>query len=209
MKSPEHSNVMVVNGWLAGCEVQNLRVDTGADRTIVRQDFIPEEAYTGEMVRLDSWRGAQFSSHRVACITIKVGTVEVTTKVAVVDHLDCPAMLGSDLGIPLTKEMMRKVVAQLEENQSVTSEEGMVSEVMESVPIRSTRAQVERESEREKDDEIASARAECTPTPLSEVFDFPDSYFEQDPVPTPVAELCIWPEDACHCLVWAVLTLTS
>ena len=195
VKSPEHSNVMVVNGWLAGCEVQNLRVDTGADRTIVRQDFIPEEAYTGEMVRLDSWRGAQFSSHRVACITIKVGTVEVTTKVAVVDHLDCPALLGSDLGIPLTKEMMRKVVAQLEENQSVPSEEGKVSEVMESVPIRSTRAQVEREREREKENEIASARAECTPTPLSEVFDFPDSYFEQDPVPTPVAELCTWPED--------------
>ena len=31
--------------------------------------------------------------------------------------------------------------------------------------------------------------------PLSDILDFPDSYFEDDPVPTPVAELCTWPEE--------------
>ena len=40
----------------------------------------------------------------------------------------------------------------------------------------------------------ASAQAECVPIELSDVFDFPDEYFEQDPVPTPVEELEVWPE---------------
>ena len=185
VKSPELSKVMVVSGWLAGCEVDNLRVDTGADRTVVRQDYVPKEAYTGEVVRLDSWRGAQFSDHKIASIAIKVGQVEVIAKVAVVQQLDCPALLGSDLGRPLTKELMKRVVDQLE---------GESDEKRDSEPVRSTRAQVEKEEAREKEDEIASAQAECVPTPLSDVFDFPDSYFEQDTVATPVEELSEWPD---------------
>ena len=67
---------MSVNGCLAGVEVKGLRVDTGADRTVVHQDFIPKVAYTGKSVVLDSWRGAQTSEHKVAKIAIKVGLVE-------------------------------------------------------------------------------------------------------------------------------------
>ena len=185
VKSPEHSKVMVVSGWLAGCEVDNLRVDTGADRTVVRQDFVPEDAYTGEVVRLDSWRGAQFSDHKIASIAIQVGSVEVIARVAVVEQLDCPSLLGSDLGRPMTKELMKMVVAQLDEESE---------EVRDSEPDRSTRAQAEKEDARDKEDELASAQAECVPIPLSEVFDFPDAYFEQDPVATPVEELSEWPE---------------
>ena len=48
VRSPEHSCVMSVDGWLAGTRVTGLRVDTGADRTIVRKEFVPEVAYTGE-----------------------------------------------------------------------------------------------------------------------------------------------------------------
>ena len=46
----------------------------------------------------------------------------------------------------------------------------------------------------EKEEELASAQAESDPLPLSEILDFPDSYFEEDPVPTPVSELSTWPE---------------
>ena len=184
VKSPELGSVMIVKGCLAGCEVDNLRVDTGADRTVVREDFIPKEAYTGERIRLDSWRGAQISDHRVARIVIKVGNVEQLAKVAVVEHLDCPALLGSDLGRPLWRELMSRVVAQLEEG----CESKVVGE-----PVRVTRAQAKREAAKEHEEDMASAQAECNPTPLSEIFDFPDSYFEQDPVPTSVDELEEWP----------------
>ena len=112
--------------------------------------------------------------------------MEELAKVAVVEHLDCPALLGSDLGRALTKEMMRTVVAQLEEGDDETER---VSE-----SVRVTRAQAKKEAARQREDDIASAQAECEPTPLSDVLDFPDSYFEQDIVVEPVEELSEWPE---------------
>ena len=76
VKPQEKCADMSVDGWLAGSAVSGLRVDTGADRTVVRQDFVPEQAYTGKSVLLDSWRGSQTSRHKVAKIVIKVGSVE-------------------------------------------------------------------------------------------------------------------------------------
>ena len=144
VKSPELSKVMVVEGYLAGRKVNNLRVDTGADadRTVVRQDFVPEGAYTDEVVRLDSWRGAQLSDHKVAELVIKVGEVQQLAKVAVVEHLDCPALLGSDLGRPIIREMMKRVVAQLDGCDSESESEGE--------PVRITRAQAKKEAARQK-----------------------------------------------------------
>ena len=114
-------NATSVDGCLAGVEVKGLRVDTGADRTVVHQDFIPKVAYTGKSVVLDSWRGAQTSTHRVAKISIKVGLVEEVTEVAVVDTLDCPALLGSDLSNSLKIELMTRLMTQLKEDQAVES----------------------------------------------------------------------------------------
>ena len=118
------SKMPVVDGWLAGLAVSGLRVDTGADRTVVHQDFIPRRANTGKSVVLDSWRGAQTSKHKVAKIAIKVGTVEEIKEVAVVDTLDWPALLGADLSIPLKVELMGKVIAQLKGAQPVESGKG-------------------------------------------------------------------------------------
>ena len=182
---------MSVDGLLAGIEVKGLRVDTGADRTVVHQDFIPKTAYTGRSMILDSWRGAQTSKHRVARITIKIGLVEEVKEVAVVDTLDCPALLGSDLSNSLKVEMMGMVMDKLKSVQPVDSGKGQQSEI---TPVRNTRSQVKREILEEKEDALASAQADNDPLPLSEILDFPDSYFEEDPVPTPVSELSTWPE---------------
>ena len=152
VKSPEHSKVMVVSGWLAGCKTDKLRVDTGADRTVVREDFVPKAAYTGEVVRLDSWRGAECTDHELASIAIKVGDVEVVSTVAVVEQLDCPALLGSDLGKEMTKELMKTVVAQLDDESK---------EVQGGEPVRTTRAQARKEAAKVKEDDMASAQAEC------------------------------------------------
>ena len=81
---------------------------------------------------------------------------------------------------------MKRVVAQLDECDSESKPR------VESV--RNTRAQAKKEAAEDREDDVASAQAECEPTPLGDVFDFPDSYFEQDPVPTPMEELEEWPE---------------
>ena len=189
VKSPVQSDVMVVSGWLAGCLSDQLRVDTGADRTVVRADFVPEAAYTGDVVGLDTWRGNDCSEHKLARLTIKVGDVEVQSTVAVVEQLDYPALLGSDLGEAMTRELMNAVVAKLDaEEKPVTSVE----------PIRVTRAQAKKIAAEERENDIASAQAECLPVSLNEVFAFPDSYFEQDEVydatVEPINELSEWPE---------------
>ena len=118
------SKMPVVDGWLAGLAVSGLGVDTGTDRTLVHQDFIPRRAYTGKSIVLDSWRGAQPSKHKVAKIAIKVGTVEEIKEVVVVDTLEWPALLGADLSIPLRVELIGKVIAQLKGAQPVESGKG-------------------------------------------------------------------------------------
>ena len=91
MRSLGHSSVMPVEGSLAGQPAKGLRIDTGAEKTVVRQDYVPQVAYTGQSCMLDTWRGAQPSKHKLARITIKEGSVEVLQEVAVAESLDCPA----------------------------------------------------------------------------------------------------------------------
>ena len=106
VRSPGHSSRMLVDGCLAGQIAKNLRIDTGAEKTVVRQDYVPEVAYTGKSCMLDTWRGSQPSRHRLARIAIQVGSVEVTREVAVAEKLDCPALLGADLGDDITVTLM-------------------------------------------------------------------------------------------------------
>ena len=54
--------------------------------------------------------------------------------------------------------------------------------------VRATRAQIAKENEERLQDDIASASSEAEPVSLADVFDFQDSFFEQEPVPTPVEE---------------------
>ena len=98
MKPQGGTAAMMVDSCLAGLVAKGLRIDTGADRTVVRKDYVPEIAFTGNYINLDSWRGAQPSQHKLARINIKVGSVEALCEVAVADKLDCPALLGADLG---------------------------------------------------------------------------------------------------------------
>ena len=110
-----------VDGLLAGVQVKGLRVDTGAEITVVHEDFIPSATYTGETVVLDSWRRAQFSTHRVARIAIQVGKVKVEAEVAVTDTLGCPALLGPDLGLTMLKELIKSVIDQVEDESACES----------------------------------------------------------------------------------------
>ena len=70
-------------------------------------------------------------------------------------------------------------------------EEEVVEQEVE--PVRATRAQVRREGLEDEQNVQALAQSECDPLPLSAILDFPDSYFEEDPVPTLVEKLSSWP----------------
>ena len=103
---------MLVDGSLAGLVANGLRVDTGADRTVVRRDLVPMSSYTGKYIQLDSWRGGQPSKHKLARIKIRVGSAEAACEVAVVDKLDCPVLLGVDLGREFMTSVLTRFLSQ-------------------------------------------------------------------------------------------------
>ena len=193
VKSPEPSSLMMVKGRLAGSMMSGLRVDTGADRTLVREDCIPKGAYTGETIMLDSWRGSQFSKHRVALITIEVEGVSVQAKVAVVAQLDCPALLGRDLGAKMTVKLLSMVLERAKENDTecevdVVTKQEVVNQVVSSEVVRVTRAQAEKARKEEVADELASANSGSDPLPLESIFGFDDEFFEDEVLKEGVAD---------------------
>ena len=177
--SSESKNDMLVDGWISGSKVSGLRVDTGAERTIVRSDFVPDSAYLNKSVILDSWRGKQFSKHRVARLLIKVGEREAVVEAAVVDRLVCPALLGNDLGMPMTVHLLSMLLEKVKEEEA--EEEKVYS-------VRMTRAHEIIDEKKDREDVLASVRSEAKPVLLEDIFYFSDSLFEQDPLPTLVEE---------------------
>ena len=175
---PNAASGQLVDGLLAGVLVKGLKIDSGAEITVVHKDFIPRGAYTGSSVLLDSWRKGQFSRHRVARIAIQFGEVKEVAEVAVSDSMRYPALLGSDLSRPMLKELFLRVLDQIDD----VSAELKVGE------------QVALEEVRDMVDEIARAKADFVPETLAAVFDPPDSYVERDSVATLVEELNEWPD---------------
>ena len=169
-----------VDGFLAGEAVKGLQVDTGSGSTLVHKDYIPRAAYTGRTAVLDSWRGGQRSRHKLARITIKVDDVEVLAEVVVVDTLECPAILGTNLGSELTV----KLIGLLLEAAKLNCEENVVPMQAEEVVVnfvRDTEAQVDEVKVEEELDAITAAPN--VSKPLSEIFNFSDELFVEDPIP--------------------------
>ena len=198
VKSPDCESLIEVDGCLAGIPVKGLQVDTGASRSVVSSKYIPQSAYLGKFITLDSWRGRQLSKHQLAKIAIKVDDVTVDNVVAVAEQLDCPALLGMDLGADMTVKLTGIVFAKAKAARTVceTNEVTMHDEVVE--PVKVTRAQAKKIAAEERENDLASAQSECLPVSLNEVFDFPDSYFEPDEAcdvtVDPVQESSEWPE---------------
>ena len=103
--NPVSNSNLLVDGFLNGRSVPGMRIDSGADESVVRKDFISEDDYTGETITLDSWRGSQVSKHRIALCKIEVDGCSVLAKVAVVDQLEYPALLGVNLGDQMTDKL--------------------------------------------------------------------------------------------------------
>ena len=209
VRSPDSESLIEVDGCLAGIPVCGLQVDTGASRSVVSAKFVPKTAYLGKSITLDSWRGRQLSKHQLAKIAISVGNVSVDAVVAVAEQLDCPALLGTDLGADMTVQLTGIVFAKAKAAQvaSVIDEVPMqVVSVKDEVPmhdvvvdqVRVTRAQAKKAEAEEKANDLASTQSESQPVALEDIFDFPDSYFEPEDVcdatVLPLEEAVEWPE---------------
>ena len=209
VRSPEGNHRKEVDGYLAGVLVSGLRIDTGADRSIVNAQYVPKNAFLDQSVILDSWRGKQFSKHRLAKLKIKIGDTETDAVVAVADQLECPALLGNDLGTDMDFELMSVLFEKVKQAKSGSETRQPAPPVVKNVVTKqpvvncendevnmqqyetiraTTRAQEAKQIEETRQDEIASANSDCDPIPLSDILDIQDSFFDQDPVPTPILD---------------------
>ena len=168
-----------------GCKlIAGMRYDSGCDRTVVDKALVPLEAYIGQKVTLKGWRGRQTSTHEMAKIDITVGkVVHKMKKVAVAEGMEYPALLGADMSRAIKCEIMRRVMEEWESEGEVGHAKEVVSEA-----VRVTRAQAQKQKEAEQADDLASEESQCTPIPLSDVFDFGDEMFDNS-IATPLAEL--------------------
>ena len=169
---------MTVDALLVGRPVKAL-VDTGCRRTLVHSDYVPSACYTGRKVRLCDWTGGRFSNHRLAKIVIQVGDVKRLAEVAVDDSLDCPALLGMDLGAVITEKLMGIVFANVKAAR-IVSENEVTMHVDTVEPVKVTGAQAKKLAAEDRENDLASAQSECVPVALTDVFNFSDSYFEEE-----------------------------
>ena len=203
-ESPAKGDKMFVSGWIGGSPVEKLKIDTGADRSLVRKDLVPPTAYTGEVVNLVTWKGNDPSKHNLAKVAIRVGDMEVLATMAVVEQLDCPALLGPDMGDAMTRHLLKTVLTNMDvDNVSVevpmqldivNSE--VTKQVVQSEVVRVTRAQAEKARKEEVANELTSANSGSEPLALADIFDFEDEFFDDDKslpdpnvLPTPLHEL--------------------
>ena len=190
VKSPESEELIEVPGVLAGVPVEGLVIDTGACRSVVDAKYIPQSAYLGKSIVLDSWRGKELSRHRLAKISIQVEDVSADVVVAVAEagELDGPALLGRKVGPALYAKLCEIAAAKANAalRASVNDEvpTHMVnSEVTMQLPtevVGVTRAQSEKARREEVANELASANSGSEPLALSDIFDFDDQFFEDD-----------------------------
>ena len=172
-----------VDGWIGSKLIKGMRYDSGCDRTVVDRTLVPQEAYIGQQVTLKGWRGKQTSTHEMAKVDITIGkVVHKHKRVAVAEDMEYPALLGADLSRSVKCEIMRKVMQDWESEGEV----GHAKDEYEAVRV--TRAQAKKQTEAEQADDLASEESECTPVPLSDVFNFEDEMFENS-IATPLAEL--------------------
>ena len=203
----EVAEPMWVDGWIGETVIKGMRFDSGSDRTVVDSKFVPADAYLGRRVVLKGWRGKQASIHELAKVTIRVGDkLHKLKKVAVEANMEYPALLGADLNRAMQGEIMKGVLEEWAEEPVVSEVEAseLVSEprvegppakdAMLSEAVRVTRAQARKERESDEVDVAASEQADCSPTPLAQIFDFDDDLFLGDREATSVAELSAWPQ---------------
>ena len=197
----------VVTGFVAGFPVKGMKIDTGADRTIIDAKHIPRSAYLGKTITLDTWKGRQYSKHPLAKLSIEIGGVSTVAVVAVGENFDSSALLGRDLGPAMTAKLasimvdsanatlssselevpMQMVIVEPDEVFDVTVEP--LSEIdsesdsdVTAVPKQSEDIVVTKQHVELEVVSTTRAQSECNSEALAVVLDVPEAYSEPDVV---------------------------
>ena len=137
-----------------------MKLDSGAQHTLVSAKTVTRDDYTGDTVPL---RMADGKEHHLplAVVHIQLGSDHILSTVAVSDRLGDDALLGTDL--PVFNELLRQA----------TTERAHAAEVLQVQTRCQTR---QAEAEKRADDEATSS-SNARMTALDREFDFDDSLF--------------------------------
>ena len=169
VRSPGSAPVIEVTGLIAGVPVKGLQIDTGAGRTVIDAKHIPRSAYLGKSITLDTWKGRQYSEHKLAKLSIVIKGVSTVAVVAVAEDFGCPALLGLDLG-PAMSAKITGIVADRTKAALTISESDSTVVLMHSDSKVVTKQQVK--------SEVPRTQLECKPVALADVLDLPEVYLE-------------------------------
>ena len=194
VRSPGSAPVIEVTGLIAGVPVKGLKIDTGAGRTVIDAKHIPRSAYLGKSITLDTWKGRQYSEHKLAKLSIVIDGVSTVAVVAVAEDFGCPALLGLDLGPAMSAKITGIVADRTKAALIISESEVPMQVVIDEVPmqivndgvpkqdvVRVNRSHPKQAAAEEQANEIAPAQAESQL--IVEFFGFPVSSIEPDKAP--------------------------
>ena len=138
----------------------SIKLNSGAQHTLVHRDVVKQTAYTGDSIKLKVADGYVIELP-LAEVTFQFAEERVKYTVAVSPDIEEDVLLGTDL--PLTNELLRQETTRRAE--------------MAKVQAVSTRAATKYQKEREHADEEATRTAGARISPLGETFDFDDDIF--------------------------------
>ena len=194
VRAPGSAPVIEVTGLIAGVPVKGLQIDTGAGRTVIDAKHIPRSAYLGKSITLDTWKGRQYSVHKLAKLSIVINGVSTVAVVAVAEDFGCPALLGLDLGPAMSAKITGIVADRTKAALIISESEVPMQVVIDEVPmqivndgvpkqdvVRVNRSHPKQAAAEEQANEIAPAQAESQL--IVEFFGFPVSSIEPDKAP--------------------------
>ena len=207
IRSPGSTPGFVVTGFVAGVPVKGMKIDTGADRTIIDAKHIPRSAYLGKTITLDTWKGRQYSKHPLAKLSIKIGGVSTVAVVAVGENFGSPALLGFDLGPAMSAKLASIVVDRTKATLNISElEVSMQKVIVEPDEVIDATVEPLTDSDSDSDSDVTAvpkqsenivvtkqqvelevvsttrAQPECNPVALAVVLDLPEAYSEPDVV---------------------------
>ena len=86
----------VIRGKIAGNDVHHILVDTGASKTVIRKQWVPNAAMTGKRLRFAALSGP-LQVLPLAVVTLEIDGQKLELEVAVSDNLRYDALLGRDV----------------------------------------------------------------------------------------------------------------
>jgi len=143
---------LTVTGQIAGNQSTSIRLDTGAETSVVHSKIVPQSCYTG---RYWSAKGAfdEYHSFPTALVGVEVDGYTAEAELIVSDKIPYDLLLGID--IPFWSKLMSKKLDEIETRQTP-------------VVAVTTRAQDAKEKRQRQEDDLLSAISGVQPKPIEE-----------------------------------------